>query len=106
MRIEAIPVAVAQGPSAARDLGNAAAAATASAAVTAVEARSSLPPPRERSLSISFIENKIIVYRFLDKETGDLVQQVPPEEMLRVMRNIDNLLKTESPSAHALDLRW
>lgn len=104
MRIEAIPVAVAREPSAARDLGNAAAAAN--AAVTSVEARAPLPPPRERSLSISFIENKTIVYRFLDKETGDLVQQVPPEEMLRVMRNIDNLLRTESSRAHALDLRW
>src|SRR5690348_16284444 len=50
-------------------------------------------PPHEEQLSISFDKGQIIIYRFLDKETGDLIQQVPPEEVLRVVRSIQELLQ-------------
>ncbi|MBZ5706010.1 MAG: hypothetical protein LAN63_11690 [Acidobacteriia bacterium] len=38
-------------------------------------------------------ENRNISYRFLDAQTGELVQPVPPEELLRVMHNIGEWLQ-------------
>jgi uncharacterized FlaG/YvyC family protein len=54
----------------------------------------STPAVTQRDLSIS-VENRIIIYRFLDPQTGDLVEQVPPEELLKVARNIDELLNLQ-----------
>lgn len=107
MRIEAIPAAATVEPSVARNLRNPVPpAAEVRTAEPSLTPRPPVLQPRERSVSVSFIENQVILYRFLDKETGDLLQQVPPEEMLQVMRNIDNLLNAENHSAQKLDLRW
>lgn len=62
-------------------------------------------PARQLSVSVSYIENQVIVYRFLDQKTGDLIQQVPPEEMLQVMRHIDELLKAESEAHQTIDVQ-
>lgn len=51
---------------------------------------------RQEQLNISFDKGQIIIYRFLDKQTGDLIQQVPPEEVLRVVRSIQELLQRAS----------
>jgi len=44
------------------------------------------------------------VYRFVDSKTGDLVIQVPPEEVLRVMRNIQQMLQT-AHATNSLDVK-
>ncbi len=57
-------------------------------------AHDSLPPDtHDEQLQISFAEGHLLVYRFVDKETGDLVQQIPPEEVLRVMQGIQQWLQ-------------
>jgi hypothetical protein len=48
--------------------------------------------PSGREVTISFDDNKT-VYRFIDSNTGKVLQQVPPEELLRVMRNIGEWLR-------------
>ena len=37
-----------------------------------------------------------MIYRFVDKQTGDVVRQVPSEEMLRVVRNLQDLLRRQA----------
>ena len=50
-----------------------------------------LPTPRQMSVSID--NDKNVIYRFLDTQTGEVVQQVPPEEVLQVMRSIADMLR-------------
>ncbi|PYX86309.1 MAG: hypothetical protein DMG68_15820 [Acidobacteria bacterium] len=54
----------------------------------------STPALAQRDLSIS-VEHRIVIYRFLDPRTGDLLEQVPPEELLKVARNIEDLLNSQ-----------
>jgi hypothetical protein len=44
-------------------------------------------------VSVSVTEGQVFVYRILDEKTGDLIQQIPPEEILRVIRNIQQMLQ-------------
>jgi len=44
-------------------------------------------------VAISVDANRNTIYRFLDQRTGDLIRQVPPEEVLRVMRSIEQMLQ-------------
>ncbi|HZQ67140.1 MAG TPA: flagellar protein FlaG [Terriglobales bacterium] len=46
----------------------------------------------DRKVSVALEDNQV-VYRFIDQRSGELLQQVPPEEVLRVMRNIAELQK-------------
>jgi len=39
------------------------------------------------------VEDNQIVYRFIDQQSGELLLQLPPEEVLRVMRNIAEMQK-------------
>jgi hypothetical protein len=43
-------------------------------------------------VTVSFDDNKA-VYRFIDGSSGKVLQQIPPEELLRVMRNIGEWLQ-------------
>lgn len=45
------------------------------------------------AVTLAFTEDNKPVYQFVDKDSGDVVQQVPPEELLRVMRNIAEWLQ-------------
>ena len=45
------------------------------------------------AVAISIDEDRNTIYRFLDQRTGVLIRQVPPEEVLRVMRNINEMLQ-------------
>jgi len=47
----------------------------------------------EHEVSVQLDDSLHRIYRFVDKRTGDLIQQVPPEELLRVMRNISEMLE-------------
>lgn len=50
------------------------------------------PLPEPSQLSVSLDDRQNIIYRFTDPNSGELRRQVPPEEILRVMRNIEDLL--------------
>ena len=52
-----------------------------------------LPEPTRVSVSID--ETREIVYRFVDAKTGEVLSQTPPEEVLRVVRGIQDLLSAE-----------
>src|SRR5713226_4630673 len=54
-----------------------------------------LPEPARVSVSID--ETREIVYRFVDAKTGDVISQTPPEEVLKVVRGIQDLLRAEEP---------
>jgi uncharacterized FlaG/YvyC family protein len=43
-------------------------------------------------VAISFDQNRAI-YHILNKETGEVIQQLPPEELLRVMHNIAQVVE-------------
>jgi len=45
-----------------------------------------------RQVSISVDQSQVWVYRILDGKTGDLIQQIPPEEVLRIVRGIQEML--------------
>ena len=51
------------------------------------------PEPQPQLLRVSIDQNRNTIYRFLDEKTGELVRQVPPEEVLRIMRNIEQMLQ-------------
>ena len=65
----------------------------------------SAPQMTQRVVSVSVEDNRIIVYRFLDQKTGDLIEQVPPEELLRIARNIQDLLQSQQQDHQNLDVR-
>ena len=48
---------------------------------------------RQWKLQIAFDESRNMIYRFVDSETGDLIQQVPSEEILKVVRTIQEILR-------------
>ena len=50
------------------------------------------PPAPDREVDVVLDDNQVRVYRFIDKQTGEVIVQLPPEEMLRVMRNIKKML--------------
>jgi hypothetical protein len=39
-----------------------------------------------------------IVYKFVDKDTGVVIEQIPPEESLRMIENIQQLLEKPEPN--------
>lgn len=74
------------------------------AASRTAEAPLSLPQARQLQVNASFGEANLIIYRILDKETGDLIQQIPPEQLLQIARSIQELFQTD-PSHQHLDVR-
>jgi uncharacterized FlaG/YvyC family protein len=42
-----------------------------------------LPQARQFQVSASYGSGHLVIYRILDKETGDLIQQIPPEQFLQ-----------------------
>ena len=57
-----------------------------------IRAASSEPSAAQRQMSVTFDQDNRVIYQFYNRETGELVQQYPSEEMLRVARNIADLL--------------
>ena len=78
---------------------------------SAPKGRASSPPetivPQFRAIQVdaSFGEDNRIIYRILDKQTGDLIQQIPPEQLLAIARSIQQLLQAET-EPRRLDLSF
>lgn len=53
------------------------------------------PPslPEASKLSVLLDDRQNVIYRFLDPDDGKVLRQVPPEEILRIMRNIQDMLQ-------------
>lgn len=47
----------------------------------------------QHEVNVVLNENQRIVYKFVDKGTGEVVEQIPPEESLRLIENIQQLLE-------------
>jgi hypothetical protein len=66
------------------------------------------PPPPEQpqhSLSIRIDHNKQIFYQVIDEKTGQVVRQIPPEEVRRAGRHIAELLRSqEAQERHRVDV--
>jgi|GEM_PF-2487131 hypothetical protein len=73
-----------------------AAAESSSSPGGARRAESAVPQARAIQVNASFGENHFIIYRIVDKETGDLIQQIPPEQLLEIARGIRQLLEAEA----------
>ena len=53
-------------------------------------AKTAIPEPNRLNVSVDDKQN--VIYRFTDPSNGEVVRQVPPEQILRIMRNIEDLL--------------
>src|ERR1700741_1302621 len=63
-----------------------------------------LPQARQLQVNATFGQANLIIYRILDKETGDLILQVPPEQLLEIARSIQEGLPAEQVQP-SLDVR-
>jgi hypothetical protein len=64
----------------------------------------SVPIERAR-VAVAVEPGNTLVYRFLDRQTGDVFLQVPPEQALHAVQQIEEQLhKTEQPR-HRVDFR-
>ena len=52
-----------------------------------------MPVPEPTQLNVSVDDQKNVIYRFVDPKDGQTVRQVPPEEILKIMRNIEDMLR-------------
>jgi FlaG protein len=52
-------------------------------------------PVHDRDVDVQW-SGDIMVLRFIDKQSGTLVQQIPSEEVLRVVRNVQELLHRQA----------
>lgn len=64
-----------------------------------------LPETPQHSLSIQIDQHRRVVYQVIDAKTGEVVRQIPPEEVRRAGQQVDELLRRqESQGQHQLDL--
>ena len=64
-----------------------------------------VPEPPQHSLSIQVDQHRRVVYQVIDARTGEVVRQIPPEEVRRAGEQVDELLRRqESRGQHQLDL--
>ncbi len=47
-------------------------------------------------VTVQFGENQVIVTRFVDQESGELVQQIPSEQVMKIIDTIQQLLQESS----------
>ena len=62
-----------------------------SKSIASQQTKAAIPPPSQLSVSVDDRQN--VIYRFTDPASGEVVRQVPPEQILRIMRNIEDLLR-------------
>ena len=58
----------------------------------------SLPQSRAFQVSASFGSGHLVIYRILDKETGELIEQVPPQRFLDAAQNNEELPANQATS--------
>lgn len=76
------------------------------ASLSPQEQPQTLPEARTLQVSAAFGENHIVIYRIVDKTTGKLVEQIPPDQFVDVSGTLRELSKEERPKEPlALDVR-
>jgi hypothetical protein len=68
-------------------------------------AASAVPFPQPERVTVSLDPTRELVYRFLDPKTGEVVSQVPPEQVLEIVRGIQDLLRSADRSDATRDAR-
>jgi hypothetical protein len=58
----------------------------------AAPAPSAAPHFHAIQVTAAFGQDNVIIYRIPDKETGDLIRQIPPEQLLEIARSVRQLL--------------
>jgi uncharacterized FlaG/YvyC family protein len=53
-------------------------------------------------VTVQYDANQILVTKFIDQKSGEIVQQIPPDQMLKIIESIQELLK-ESAQTRVLD---
>ena len=71
---------------------------------SSIDILKNLPQARQLQVNAVFGQANLIIYRILDKETGDLILQVPPEQLLQIARSIQESLQAEQVQP-SLDVR-
>lgn len=56
------------------------------------------PLPAPDRVTVAVDPTRELVYRFLDPKTGEVVSQIPPEQVLEIVRGIQDLLRTQDRS--------
>ena len=64
----------------------------------------SRPETRPVEVDASYGENNVIIYRILDEDTKDLIQQIPPEQLLEIARSVREMLQARAIGT-SLDVR-
>ena len=106
MSIDAVQAVFASAPAIA-DFANVRSASASTEAVpraSSKDALQNLPRARQLQVDASFGQANLIIYRILDKQTGDLILQVPPEQLLQIARSVQQLLQANQGSPN-LDVR-
>jgi len=66
----------------------------------------SLPEARTLQVSAAFGQNHLVIYRIVDKTTGELVEQIPPEQFVDVSKTLREMSNGERPNERlGLDVR-
>jgi len=58
-----------------------------------------VPQARAIQVDASYGEGNRIIYRIVDQQTGELIQQIPPEQLLAIARSIRQLLQAEEETS-------
>jgi uncharacterized FlaG/YvyC family protein len=53
-------------------------------------------------VSVHYDENQVLITKFIDQKSGEVVQQIPPDQVLKIIESIQELLK-ESAQTRVLD---
>jgi len=64
----------------------------------------SIPLPQPERVTVSVDPTRELVYRFLDPKTGEVISQVPPEQVLEIVRGIRDLLRSADRSDAGIKL--
>ncbi len=96
MSIDPVQAVIVLGPlSNVREAAPARSASASSSAAPQTPAPEAMPAVRQFQVNASFGRDNRIIYRILDKQTGDLIQQIPPEQLLEIARGIQELLQAQ-----------
>jgi uncharacterized FlaG/YvyC family protein len=57
---------------------------------------SSSPSAPKYEVTVQFDQNQVIVTRFVDQKSGELVQQIPSEQVMKIIESIQQLLQESS----------
>lgn len=54
-------------------------------------------------VTVHYDENQVLVTKFIDQKSGEVVQQIPPDQVLKIIASIQEMLK-ESAQTRVLDI--